>query len=397
MSVQRKRRLLTIGHSYIITGNRRLPHEMAKASNGAWDVSVAAPAYFHGNPRHGNLRPEILVSDQPEGIELHGVPMHFTSHIQVALYGAALRRLMQQPWDVVHCWEEPYFLPGAQLALWTPRSSVLTYVTYQNINKQYPPPFNFTERYTMRRADGWMAGAYTVEQALLQREFYRKRPHCVAGLGVDTEAFFPNPKVRGEMRATLAWSDDAGIPVIGYLGRFTEAKGVPLLLRTLDDISDPWRALIVGAGELEPEVRNWAHRYGDRVCIRTDVAHDQVPAYLNTMDMLVAPSQTTPTWREQFGRMIVEAFACGIPVITSDSGEIPYVVGDAGIIVPERDQNAWYDAIVGQLRDTASRREFGHRGLERVRSTYSWSAVAPKYLQFFEALLEKRRVLARVA
>jgi glycosyltransferase involved in cell wall biosynthesis len=60
------------------------------------------------------------------------------------------------------------------------------------------------------------------------------------------------------------------------------------------------------------------------------VAHDEVPAYLNAMDLLCAPSLTTPSWREQLGRMVVEALACGVPVISSDSGELPFVVADAG-------------------------------------------------------------------
>ena len=55
------------------------------------------------------------------------------------------------------------------------------------------------------------------------------------------------------------------------------------------------------------------------------------------MDLLCAPSRTTPRWREQFGRMLIEAMACGVPVIASPSGEIPYVVGDAGVLVPEGD------------------------------------------------------------
>ena len=62
----------------------------------------------------------------------------------------------------------------------------------------------------------------------------------------------------------------------------------------------------------------------------TGVAHDDVPEYLNAMDLLCAPSQTTARWREQFGRMLIEAMACGVPVVASRSGEIPYVVGDAG-------------------------------------------------------------------
>jgi hypothetical protein len=90
--------------------------------------------------------------------------------------------------------------------------------------------------------------------------------------------------------------------------------------------------------------------------------HTEVPAYLNAMDMLCAPSQTTPHWREQFGRMLVEAMACGVPVLGSDSGEIPFVVSDAGRVLPERNVGAWVKAIEEQLGDAALRRELSERG-----------------------------------
>ena len=95
-----------------------------------------------------------------------------------------------------------------------------------------------------------------------------------------------------------------------------------------------WRALWVGGGAMEGMLRDWAARHGDRVRIVTGVGHDRVPGYLNAMDLLAAPSQTTPRWKEQFGRMLLEAMAAGVPVVASDSGEIPHVVKDAGRVVP---------------------------------------------------------------
>ena len=136
------------------------------------------------------------------------------------------------------------------------------------------------------------------------------------------------------MLARLGWSD--GTPVVGFLGRLVPEKGVELLTTVLDRVTTPWRALIVGSGPLEEMVSAWGRRHPDRVRVITTVQHDEVPAYLNAMDVLCAPSQTTPRWREQFGRMLIEAFASGVAVIASTSGEIPYVVADAGVLVPER-------------------------------------------------------------
>jgi glycosyltransferase involved in cell wall biosynthesis len=122
-----------------------------------------------------------------------------------------------------------------------------------------------------------------------------------------------------------------------------------------------------------------------RVC--NSVQHDQVPAYLNAMDILCAPSQTTPTWKEQFGRMVVEAFACGVPVIGSDSGEIPHVLQDAGLVVAEKDEAGWASAIRGLLTDAVRRDELAARGLQRAQDEFAWPVVARQYLDFFNSIV----------
>jgi glycosyltransferase involved in cell wall biosynthesis len=105
------------------------------------------------------------------------------------------------------------------------------------------------------------------------------------------------------------------------------------------------------------------------------------------MDLLCVPSLTTPRWREQFGRVLTEAMACGVPVIASCSGEIPRVVADAGVLVPEADTSAWAQAIAKVCSDRALRRELAARGLSRVHAHFSWPFVAREHLRFFEELL----------
>ncbi len=105
------------------------------------------------------------------------------------------------------------------------------------------------------------------------------------------------------------------------------------------------------------------------------------------MDMLVAPSQTTPRWREQFGRMLIEAFACGVPVVASDSGEMPHVVGDAGLIVPENDGNEWRRTIDSLAGDAVLRLDLARRGRQRAVTSFDWSVVARAHLDFFDELL----------
>jgi len=380
MAAQRPRRLLTIAHSYCVALNRRLAHEMARAGGERWEVTAVAPRFFHGD-----LRPIPLEPQPGELCRVAALDVHLSRVAQLFFYGFGLRTIMRERWDVVHCWEEPYVIAGGQVALLSPAASKLVFFTAQNIAKRYPQPFSTIERMCAKRSAGWLPSGETVAQTQLER-CWSGKPYRVMPLGVDVELFRPDAKRGSATRARLGW-DGEGPPVVGFLGRFIEAKGLQLVMRLLDETASPWRALFVGGGPDEPALREWAAHHGGRVRIAGAVPHDRVPEHLNAMDVLLAPSQSTPRWREQFGRMLIEAFACGVPVLASDSGEIPYVVADAGLIVGERDQLGWRRALADLLESPARRAELAARGRDRAQSLYSWPVIARRHLEFFDELL----------
>ncbi len=378
---RRPKRLLTIGHSYVVGVNRRLADALARA--GDWEVTVAAPRRFHGDFGWHMLEPVA-----GEQCALEPVPVYGGRPVHLMLYGWPLRRLLRERWDLVHCWEEPYVAAAAQVARWRRIGTPLVLATFQNIDKTYPPPFSWFEKYTRSRASGTVAYGRTIQAVLNDRGW--TSPSRIIPPGVDTARFAPDANARADVRASLGWSDD--VPVIGFLGRFVPEKGLLSLTSTLDRLTSPWRALFVGSGPLEPELRRWAARHEGRIAIATSVAHDEVPRWLNAMDMLAAPSKTTPQWREQFGRMLIEAFACGVPVVASNSGEIPYVVGDAGLIVGENDDEGWRNAIGTLAVDAARRRRLGTLGRERAMTVFDWSVVARAHLDFFDELVDRPAV-----
>jgi glycosyltransferase involved in cell wall biosynthesis len=372
-----RRRLLTIGHSYAVAVNRRLAQ--ALAFRGDWDVTVAAPERFRGD-----FHEHELCAEPGERFTLEPVPVHLSRPVHVMLYGRRLRRLLRDRWDLVHCWEEPYVAAAGQVAAWTPPDVPLVFATFQNISKRYPPPFNWIERRVLGRADGLIAFGETARGVLETRH---PRPAQVRTIppGVDTRRFSPDVAARRRIHESLGWQ--AGPPVIGFLGRFVSEKGIGWLTGVLDHLADPWRALFVGSGPLESELRAWAARWPGRVAIATTVTHDEVPQWLNAMDMLCAPSMTSHRWREQFGRMLIEAFSCGVPVVASSSGEIPYVVGDAGLIVAEGDASRWRAAISSLLNDETARRTLGERGRRRAVAEFDWASVARRHAEFFAELV----------
>ena len=380
LDVARRRRILSVGHAYCVAGNRRLLHELARAAGGRAEVVAVAPVFFRGD-----LRRVRLERDPAEPIPVLGLPLWGSSFVHLMAYGRGLGRVLRERWDLVHCFEEPYVLAGAQLAWSTPASSRLVYFTAQNIPKRYPPPLSLFERFALARAAGWIGCGVTVERALADRPGYRDRAWRTIPYGVDVERYRPDPDAGRAVRARLGWDDRR--PVVGFLGRFVTAKGVTLLTSVLDRLPGPWNALLVGGGPLHETLVRWAAPHGARVRIITGVRHDEVPSYLSAMDVLCVPSRTTPGWREQFGRVLIEAFACGVAVVGSDSGEVPHVIEDAGLVVGEGDETGWVGALTRLLDDTALRREYGARGRARAHATYAWSVVARRHLDFFDELM----------
>jgi glycosyltransferase involved in cell wall biosynthesis len=375
-----KRRLLTLGHSYVVSLNRRLAREMTRAGGDEWEVTCAAPKYFHGG---NDLAPVTLAPSEADNFELVALDAYLTRRVHVFAYGAPIASLLARPWHFVHAWEEPYIFAGWQISRFVNAEAKLVFRSAQSNPKKYPLPFSWFERSSMARASGWICSGKSVEDNLKARRGYGT-PHLLSPLGVDTDVFKPDAVARAEALRRLEWSDP-GPPVVGYVGRFVAAKGLRLLMQALEDVREPFRVLFLGSGELEPELRAWAARFPDRARI-LHVKHDEVPAFVNAMDLLCAPSQTTPQWREQFGRMLVEAFACEVPVIGSDSGEIGTVLGDAGVVVGERDVAGWTQAIEDLLASPDRRQDLGRRSRERAAERYAWPVIAKQYLRFFESL-----------
>ena len=373
--------LLTVGHSYVLAGNRSVMRKVAEDDN--FNVTVCAPRSFKGDFGDVECEPE------PSGSRLKVVPVstYWTEHIHIFRYSAKelLALMKKYRFDAIHAWEEPYILAGYQIARLARKTKTpFSFWTFQNINKRLPPPFNYFERACVRTAAEWVAAGNTVYSNALERGYPPKNGRVIP-LAVNTSLFTSIPeKERESRRRELGLSK----PVIGFLGRLVPAKGLRVLMEALEALDPdlPWSLLVLGGGELQSEIENWAKRRGWQGRVHIHLARQEdVPRYLALVDVLVAPSQTMRNWKEQFGRMLIEAFACGVPVIASDSGEIPHVVGDAGMIVPEKDVPAWTAAIHRMLRDTELRSRLRQSQISRVQQ-FSVPQVAEQFKSCYQSL-----------
>jgi glycosyltransferase involved in cell wall biosynthesis len=374
-------RVATIGHSYIVPLNRSVMGRVARKPG--IELTVVAPKFFYGD-----LRPLHLEELPGEAYRLIGISARLTKYIHFYFYQGMSQIFTPGRFDLIHAWEEPYIFAGYQIAKAAQRSGTrYMFRTAQSLPKAYPPPFRQFEKFCIREASGWVAGGKMVQQALQARGGYPSLSEVIT-LAVDEEDFRPDPQESVSLRKKLGIDG----PIIGFVGRMTAAKGLDVLMKALESVPQPWTLLALGSGPYESKLRQWAdsRAISDRVRVLL-VKHEDVPSHLRAMDMLVAPSQTTPNWKEQFGRMIIEAFATRVPVIGSDSGEIPYVISDAGLVVPEADTKGWSEAISSLLESPDLRDRLGQAGLERFHNHYTASRVADRYIDYYHRLMDVPR------
>jgi glycosyltransferase involved in cell wall biosynthesis len=268
--------------------------------------------------------------------------------------------------DLVHMDEEPYNLATAH-GTWLARRMGMRslFFTWQNLLRRYPPPFSMFERYAFKHSAFAIAGSSEALQ-VLRTKGYCGQGSVIPQFGVDPELFSPGtPPCDGP-------------PVIGFIARLVEEKGILVLLTALSTLPGDWRLHVIGSGPLEPTARKRASKLGiaARITWERGVPSTQVPERLRTFSLLVQPSLTRRHWKEQFGRAVMEAMACGVPVVGSASAEIPNVVGDAGLVVPEGDPVALREAIARLLSDAELRRDLARRGRARVLACYTHRRIA---------------------
>ena len=175
---------------------------------------------------------------------------------------------------------------------------------------------------------------------------------------------------------------------IGYIGRVIPEKGIDLLLRAASELPFPASVIIIGNGKAKPSLQKLAAELhiADRVLWIPPQSRASIPSYLNALDAVVLPSRTGKYWKEQFGRILIEAMACGTPVIGSDSGEIPNVIGDAGLVFPEGDAIKLREKIIALHDDANLRSSLIMKGKEKQEKMYSLPAVLEKHLEVFRKI-----------
>lgn len=368
-------KLLVCSHPCVTPVNQAFFAEVERQTG--WDLTLVVPASW--KTEYGLRQPERWPSLRGDLIPM---PVLGSGSVPLHVYRTTFTRLLRevQP-DALYVHNEPYAASTAQL--WLANRATqgvpMGFYSAQNIVKRYPLPFRWTEQAIYRSAQFAFPCAESVLDTLRAKGY--SGPATPLPLGVDATLYAPDPSAR-TLRTELA---DGADVLFGYVGRITEEKGLPTLLDALHRMPPTlnWHLVVLGTGDWEPQFDEYAAARGlaDHITRLGYVEHTDVPRYYAAFDLLVVPSETQPTWKEQFGRVLIEALACETPVVGSSSGEIPVLLRrtGGGLVFPEGEAGALAEQLAHLGTDPERRSTLARTGRQAVLNEFTNEALARRF------------------
>jgi glycosyltransferase involved in cell wall biosynthesis len=297
---------------------------------------------------------------------------------------ALVRQFRQFRPDIVHIFEEPYSLACAQIVglarTFYPKAKIVVQ-SFENLLPPHPLPFNLIERFILQRADALVIVPHEGEALWRARGF--RGPIYQVPVGLDETLF-----KKTDAPLTGLFHRNSSL-LLAYVGRLAKEKGVSILIEAFHYLIKEEmdvELLIIGNGSERNALGLMANQLGisSRVHFFDAFQSHVLPLLYSNIDILVLPSLTKSTWKEQFGRVLVEAMACEATVVGSSSGEIPYVVGDGGIIFPEGDLRALVRVLKELVIDSSLRERLGKVGRRRILQNFTWRSVAERLCSIYK-------------
>jgi glycosyltransferase involved in cell wall biosynthesis len=357
------------------TSQRKL-EELAKCPG--VELTLVTPPYWQSDDGSKQILERLYTS----GYEMIVTPLALNGNFHLHYYPKLHKIMREVRPEVVHIDEEPFnFATFQAMRLATSLKAKALFFTWQNLYRDYPPPFRQLELYNYQHASTALAGNRDAEQ-VLRRKGYNGSVHVIPQFGFDTDIY---------KRSTPRQPRQPGEPfTIGFIGRLKEEKGLPLMIEALTYLPDYCQAVFIGNGPMKSVLEEQAANLGllDRVIFKPGVPTYEVPKEMERLGAFILPSLTRPNWKEQFGRVLPEAMSCETPVIGSDSGEIPYVIGDAGLVFKEGDARELSERVKTLLDDPAYYANLAKRGRQRVLENYTQGQIARQTFEVYRSILQ---------
>lgn len=374
-SSSKRIRVLFISHAYVVGVNQGKLKAIADAGV---EVALLAPSNWRALEWNRTIE---LETPFPE-IKTYSAPVWFSGRVGAHIYNPlTIRQVIEdfQP-DVIQVEEEIFSLCALEAAFWAKRYGIpLVVFGWENQLRSLPLFRRWVRNFVMEAADLYLAG--NQDGAAVMRSWnYQGAIEVMPQMGVDTDLFAPVPK------------NETDTVNIGFLGRLAPEKGLDVLFAAISQLKQQnlnFKMTICGSGNSEADLRQIAaeQQISDRLIWRGAVPHEAAPQELAQFDVLVLPSRSIATWKEQFGHVIIEAMAMGIPVIGSSCGEIPHVIGRDDLVFPEGDSEALAPILRRTIADRNWREEIGNYGIERVEQFYSHERIARRSIAQWQKLV----------
>jgi glycosyltransferase involved in cell wall biosynthesis len=390
-------RILVASHTYIVDLNCEKLKTLANLEPNL-EVTVIVPKRW----KPGGVQNKIIETQARKEGNFRIIPVsNFSQNNQGLLtFGVDLVKLLQQfkP-EIIQVEQGAKAFSYAQLITLNNLLKLKAkniFFTWWNLPYTNKFPINLLEKYNLDRTHGLIAGNQDGAE-ILKEHGYRGKVKVMPQLGVDEKLF--SPRSQPELRSKLSINNNEF--VIGFVGRFVEEKGILTLIEAIAGLKElSWKLLLLGRGTLKETILQKAAAAGisDRLILIESVPHDEVPRYINLLNVLVLPSETnykfktltSVGWKEQFGHVLIEAMVSRVPVIGSNSGEIPYVIGDAGLIFPEGDTLALRQCLQQLITNSELAQNLAEKGFDRAIEKYTNRALAKQQLDFYKELTKKR-------
>lgn len=389
-------RMLVVSHSAIIPGYRVLMNCIASLSE--IEIHLVTPEFWVEANREQNFinHPEI-----DSNLNIH-VSKTITwgfkkrSHKNVThIYSDTIKIVKQVMPDILYIVEEPYsfvtasWIFASRIAGFNP---VVIFFSGQSIFKKFPPPFSFLESYVFKNSDMAFPVNSDVADVLSQKGYKRSR---ILPLGFD-ETLFCCEENDKTLQKDKDFSENDYFQ-LGFVGALTEQKGIHILLDAVKKIINNKNARqvrlhVVGIGPLSNLVENFVDSHGENIVYHGFLPHSEVAKVIKMTDIVIMPSIDQANVKEQLGRVIVEAMACGVPVIGSTSGEIARVIGDSKMIFEADNVESLEQKILELMNDKELLMQKSRFSFERSK-IFSWSNIGSTMLMHIRDLMwDKRRM-----
>lgn len=371
-------RVLMLSKALVSGTSQRKLEELAKCPG--VELTLVTPPYW----LHDNGAKLTLEKLYTSGYTMIVTPMLMNGNYHLHSYPQLGKIMREVRPEIVHIDEEPYnFATFQAMRLAHQHKARALFFTWQNLYRSYPPPFRQMELYNYKHASAALAGNQEAVEVLRQKG-YKKNIAVIPQFGFDMEIY-----KRSEPRTPHT----PGAPfILGFTGRLVESKGLPTIIEALPYLPDYCQALFVGKGPMQSVLEEEAKRLGvsERVTIKPSVRTDEMPGVYASFDVHIVPSRTQTNWKEQFGRTLAESMACETPVIGSDSGEIPHVIGDAGLIFPEGNAQELAARVRQLLDDPELYSTLAARGRQRVQENYTQERIAQQTFEVYQEMLSEK-------